>query len=165
MLTERVWASVVNVVIPDELSTTGIIWDIIGDSILILTSYHSWKDLGILERKNKKHEKSSDATNNIVHIKNKDLETLCTDALTKDMFICFSEEFDYAVIKFDSSQMASITRRIPISYTIAVTMPVHAFGFPGYMQGQAMVIKGEITAIKHNEFQLSLFGYKAVDEV
>ena len=123
---------------------------------MILTCYHSWKDLGIFERENKKRKSSGASDAYIVHIKNKELETLCTEALTRDMFICFSVEKDYAVIKFDSSQMASVPQRIPISYTIAVTMPIHAFGFPGYKNGQAMVINGEITLIKQNRFQLSL---------
>jgi hypothetical protein len=72
------------------------------------------------------------------------------------MFKCFSVEKDYAVIRFYCPQMAPILQRIPISYTIAMTMPIHAFGFPGYKDGQAMVINGEIIVIKQNQFQLSL---------
>mmetsp|Transcript_26202 Transcript_26202/g.37509 ORF Transcript_26202/g.37509 Transcript_26202/m.37509 type:complete len:331 (-) Transcript_26202:445-1437(-) len=152
-LIERTWASVVNVIIPGELCTTGIIWDIIDDSILILTCYHSWKDLGILEKGKKKHSLSDPP---IVHIKNNEMNTLFTEAVLRDMFECISYEKDYAVIRFYNPQMASILQRIPISYTIAVTMPIHAFGFPGYKDGQAMVIDGEITVIKQNQFQLSL---------
>mmetsp|Transcript_22044 Transcript_22044/g.31664 ORF Transcript_22044/g.31664 Transcript_22044/m.31664 type:complete len:183 (-) Transcript_22044:126-674(-) len=72
------------------------------------------------------------------------------------MLICVSEEKDYAVIKINSPQMASISKRISISYTIAAKMPIRAFGFPGHIHGQAIVINGEITVITCHKFKLSL---------
>lgn len=97
-LIKRTWVSVVNIIIPDELCCTGIIWDSIGESILLLTCYHSWKDIGVLGKGKNKRPKSHAR---IVHIKNDAMETLCTEPLKTDMFLFLSDEKDYAVIKFN----------------------------------------------------------------
>ncbi len=134
----------------------GDVWDFVGDSVLILTNYHTWeKDFASVfppTHKKRKKNKTSDEEIILRLTDSKDFSKQFN--LDSSLFSHFDKDSDYAVLKLSSDGFNM--QRIPIDLCgIDLTLKVRTIGFVGHHNELSMSF-GEVSSVWAGKFSTTL---------
>lgn len=146
----------------EHISATAIVWNFVGDKVLILTNYHTWdnkefeKVFPPLLKKSKKRKKrkvTDEDEDDSIEM------TLSNDFISKnfhlssEMFSHYDVDEDYAVLQLPIDGFSM--QRIPINLEVGVCLKIHAFGYVGHT-GKLNITPGEVSSIIVEGFTMSL---------
>jgi hypothetical protein len=152
-LIERISSSILRITCCHDVATA-IVWDYVGDNVLILTNYHTWNGseykhifppppTNAKRKHNVKAEKSFTLSNENFRM---------SFPLSSDIFLCYDEDDDYAILKLPKDGFTM--QRIPISLSVGICLKIHAFGYIGHTE-VINVTPGNISSMVPYGFTMS----------
>jgi hypothetical protein len=144
-----------------EVVATAIVWDYTDSEVLLLTNYHTWDSNEFrycfppTKKKTagkRKAEAKEDTPVNLTLNNDDGFEHVFI--VTSDIFHSVEEEEDFAVLKLCKAGFTM--PRIPISFSVSLTLKIHAFGYVGHTK-QFNVSGGEICGFVPEGFVMNLF--------
>ncbi len=158
-LIERISSSILYLT-SESISATAIVWDYVGDKVLILTNYHTWNikeykkifpqpPKESLPKESKKKRKVNE--DDLITLSNETIQM--SFPLSSETFLCYNMEEDYAVLQLPKDGFTM--ERIPITLNVGLCLKIHAFGYIGHTK-EFNVTHGEISSMIPHGFTMSL---------